>query len=87
MNFTKEGLQKSKHERMEQVSLAQITIDGVSYLDSATILRLFNISASTLYRMRKNNRIPYTQFGRLYLYPVPFFTQSLHNTMKNKHLL
>lgn len=87
MNLTTESLLRSNRERMEQVSLAQITIDGVSYLDGATILRLFNISNSTLYRMRKNERIPYTQFGRLYLYPVSFFTQSLHKSMKNKHLL
>lgn len=72
---------------LRQLKENQIEIDSIAYLDGATVQQLFNISASTLYRMRKNDRIPYTQFGRLYLYPVPFFTQSLHNTMKNKHLL
>lgn len=54
---------------LRQLKENQIEIDSIAYLDGATVQQLFNISASTLYRMRKNDRIPYTQFGRLYLYP------------------
>ena len=39
------------------------------WLDSAQVMRLLNISESTLYRLRKRGQIPYTRMGGLYYYP------------------
>ncbi|RXR21458.1 MULTISPECIES: helix-turn-helix domain-containing protein [Flavobacterium] len=45
------------------------------WLDSAQVKRQFNISESTLYRLRKNKKIPYTQIGGLCYYPKHYITQ------------
>lgn len=39
------------------------------YLDSADVKMQFNISERTLYRMRKEGKIPYVYFGRKIFYP------------------
>jgi len=58
-----------------------------TWLDSSAIKTKFNISESTLYRMRKNNQIPYTKFGRRCLYPSSFFDKSLVQKLQNKELM
>lgn len=57
------------------------------FYDNAEVKQLFNISDATLFRMRKENKIPYTLFGGKIIYPREFFTKSLYKTLKNPHLL
>ncbi len=57
------------------------------WYDSADVMKLYNISDSTLARFRKNSTIPFTKFGGRYLYPKSYFSKSLMQKMENKHLL
>lgn len=57
------------------------------WYDNADVLKLFNISDSTLLRYRKEKKIPFTKLGGRYLYPKAFFTKSLMEKLENKHLL
>ena len=57
------------------------------WYDSADVMKLYNISDSTLARFRKNNTIPFTKLGGRYLYPKSYFSKSLMQKMENKHLL
>ncbi|MGV4413586.1 helix-turn-helix domain-containing protein [Chryseobacterium sp. T1] len=43
------------------------------YYDNADMKRLFHVSDTTLYRMRRNGSIPFIKFGRKLFYPVSFF--------------
>jgi len=54
-----------------------------NWLDSYEIKKKFNISDSTLYRLRKNKEIPYSRLGRKYIYPQAYFTISLMNKISN----
>jgi len=49
----------------------------VQYYDSADVKRLLNISDSTLFRIRKSQKIPYVRIGRKIFYPKSFFTATL----------
>ncbi|UPQ76753.1 helix-turn-helix domain-containing protein [Chryseobacterium nepalense] len=44
----------------------------VQYYDSADVKRLLNISDSTLFRIRKSQKIPYVRIGRKIFYPKSF---------------
>ena len=46
------------------------------WYDNADVLKLFNISDSTLLRYRKEKKIPFTKLGGRFLYPKAFFTKS-----------
>jgi len=56
-------------------------------LDSADLKIRFKVSNTTLWRLRKENKIPYSKMGNKFVYPESFFTKSLVNKMKNAHLL
>lgn len=58
-----------------------------TWLDSYDIKSKFNISESTLYRMRKNKQIPFTKFGSRCLYPSSYFDKSLFQKLENKDLM
>lgn len=49
----------------------------VMYYDSADVKRLLNISDSTLFRIRKAQKIPHIRIGRKIFYPKSFFTTTL----------
>ncbi|MGS2763398.1 helix-turn-helix domain-containing protein [Sinomicrobium sp. M5D2P9] len=55
--------------------LQQIKATGVShytpqvYLTSAEVMEKYRISESTLYRLRKNKKIPFIKLNKKYLYP------------------
>ncbi|MBC9796791.1 helix-turn-helix domain-containing protein [Sinomicrobium weinanense] len=51
--------------------------DSSGYYDSADIKQVFNLSDSTLYRMRKRKAIPCVRLGRKYYYPKKFFDRSV----------
>lgn len=59
----------------------------VDYYDNADVKRIFRLSDSTLFRYRKDNKIPYTKWGGRIWYPKSFFKESFMNNVKNKHLL
>ncbi len=48
------------------------------YLDNADIIQIFNISARTLRRMRKNKEIPYGKLGKKYLYSREMIEKKLN---------
>ncbi len=68
-------------------NLKQPSPEDIKWLDSADVKSRFHISDSTLWRYRKENKIPYTKLGNKFLYPESFFTKSLMNKVKNAHLL
>ena len=74
-------LEKKFEKEFEKLNRIVLTLMNVNveeeWLDSADIKRLFNISDSKLYRMRKNNEIPHTTLGRMYRYPKSVFTLAL----------
>ena len=43
------------------------------YYDNADMKRLFHVSDTTLYRMRRDGSIPFIKLGRKLFYPVSFF--------------
>ncbi|NML57511.1 helix-turn-helix domain-containing protein [Chryseobacterium cheonjiense] len=47
------------------------------YYDSAYVKRLLNISDSTLFRIRKSQKIPHIRIGRKIFYPKSFFNTTL----------
>lgn len=57
------------------------------FYDNADVMRLLNISYSTLLRMRNNGQISYTTIGKRVLYPKEFFTKGMLKNLKNGHLL
>jgi hypothetical protein len=57
------------------------------WLDNADIKKLFNISDSKLYRLRKSNAIPHTPIGNRYYYPKSYFNLALLQKIKNKNNL
>jgi Helix-turn-helix domain len=57
------------------------------WYDNVDVMRILNISESTLARRRKQEKIPYTELGGKYYYPREFFEKSMVAKMKNKHLI
>lgn len=51
--------------------------DEEQWLDSADIKMLFHFSDSKLYRLRKEQAIPYTKIGGRYHYPKSYFNNLL----------
>lgn len=43
------------------------------FYDSADLKHLLNVGDKTLYRMRKQGKIPYFKLGKKYFYPRSFF--------------
>jgi hypothetical protein len=41
--------------------------------DNYDAMQMLHISESTLYRLRKNNQIPFTKIGKKYFYPESYF--------------
>ena len=62
-------------------------IGKVKWLDATDVKMLLHISDTTLWRLRKNNKIPFNKIGSKYLYPESYFTKSLVEKMQNSHLL
>ncbi|MDD3773305.1 MAG: helix-turn-helix domain-containing protein [Weeksellaceae bacterium] len=64
----------------------QITLpkQKVHWLHGSDVKRILNISDSTLWRMRKDNKIPYVKIGRTNFYPKVFFDKiAFKEAMKN----
>jgi hypothetical protein len=83
----KEILQTRVNELEETVKKLQQSVTKERWLDAHDVKRRLNISDSTLWRYRKENKIPYSKFGNKILYPESFFTKSLKNKIVNSHLL
>lgn len=49
------------------------------WLDSSDVKRMFNISDSTLYRLRVQKKIPFTKIGGKFVYPKGFFVTTMGN--------
>lgn len=87
MKSKKEILQIRIYELEETVRKLQQPQVKEKWLDAFEVKKRFNISDSTLWRYRKNNKIPYTTLGNKVLYPESFFSKSLKEKMVNSHLL
>lgn len=87
MKAKKEILQAKINELEQTVQNLQQAVQSEQWLDSYDVKNKFNISDSTLARYRKKQLIPYTKFGKKYLYPLSFFTKSLSKKIVNSHLL
>lgn len=57
------------------------------WFDNADAKMVLNISDSTLTRLRKNGKIPYTKVGNKYYYPRAYFEQTMLIQVRNKHLI
>ena len=87
MKSKKEILQTRVIELEENVKKLQQPVQPEKWLDSHDVKKLLNISDSTLWRYRKENKIPYSKIGNKFLYPESFFTKSLKTKLINSHLL
>lgn len=87
MKTEKEILQTRVNQLEETVKKLQNSVTKENWLDAHDVKSRFNISDSTLWRYRKENKIPYSKFGNKILYPESFFTQSLKKKIINSHLL
>ena len=87
MKTEKEILQTRVNQLEETVKKLQKSVTKENWLDAHDVKSRFNISDSTLWRYRKENKIPYSKFGNKILYPESFFTQSLKKKIINSHLL
>lgn len=87
MKIEKEILQDLSEMKETIKKLQQPQRIEIRWLDSADVKIRFKISDTTLWRLRKENKIPYSKMGNKFVYPESFFTKSLVNKMKNAHLL
>ena len=69
---------------MEKNNIPKRTDIGDYWLDSSDVKRMFNISDSTLYRLRISKEIPFTKIGGKFVYPKSFFVSTLGNRCRNK---
>lgn len=58
---------------VDLLKMQYVTSPRKQYLDSADLKCLLNISDSTLYRLRKNNKIPIVKLGGKIYCPTSFF--------------
>lgn len=68
-------------------NLQQSFQEESNWLDSADVKRRFHFSDTTLWRYRKDQKIPFSKIGNKFFYPESFFTKSLVKKMENAHLL
>ena len=61
-----QGKEVSKDENIQE-----------EWLDDQAMLKMFKISASTLYRLRKNGQIPFVKIGAKYIYPKTLINKFL----------
>lgn len=87
MKIEKEILQDLSEMKETIKKLQQPQRTEIRWLDSADVKIRFKISDTTLWRLRKENKIPFTKMGNKFVYPESYFTNSLVNKMKNAHLL
>jgi len=87
MKNKKKALQQRIEALEQALANLQASHKEEQWLDNHDVKKLLNISDSTLWRYRKEKKIPYSPVGNKYLYPVSFFTQSLKNKIINSHLL
>jgi hypothetical protein len=87
MKTEKKILQTRVNQLEETVKKLQQSATKENWLDAHDVKSRFNISDSTLWRYRKENKVPYSKFGNKILYPESFFTQSLKMKIINSHLL
>jgi predicted site-specific integrase-resolvase len=71
----------------ETIKELQQTVSNEKWLDAVDVKERLKISDSTLWRYRKEEKIPYSKVGNKILYPESFFTQSLKKKIVNSHLL
>lgn len=57
-------------------TLKKAPVQDSLYYDSADLKQMFNISDSTLYRLRKSRNIPYVRIGHKIYYPKSFFNNA-----------
>jgi excisionase family DNA binding protein len=69
--ITKKDLKEFKSELLEEIQKIVTTDDSDErkWLRTAEVKEYFNISSSTLDRLRINGDIPYSRLGPTYLYP------------------
>lgn len=87
MKIEKEILQDLSEMKETIKKLQQPQRIEIKWLDSADVKIRFKISDTTLWRLRKENKIPFTKMGNKFVYPESYFTKSLVNKMENAHLL
>ncbi|MEC4048618.1 helix-turn-helix domain-containing protein [Flavobacterium sp. SUN046] len=56
------------------------------WYDDQDILRMFKISPSTLYRLRKKNEIPFSKVGGKYIYPKTLIHKILLDKVFKKNI-
>jgi len=69
------------HPKMDKTELIHLLLELLrsakqkeeKYYDNADMKRLFHVSDTTLYRMRRDGSIPFIKLGRKLFYPVSFF--------------
>ncbi len=84
---SKKALQKRLAELEKALSQLQEKVKDEKWLDAYEVKKLLNISDSTLWRYRKEEKIPYRIIGNKYFFPSSFFTKSVETKIFNAHLL
>ena len=84
---SKKALLKRLEELEKIISHLQEKAKVEKWLDAHEVKKLLNISDSTLWRYRKEKKIPYKIIGNKYLCPESFFTKSVETKIFNAHLL
>lgn len=87
MKTSNDILQSRVSELEETIKELQQTVSNEKWLDAVDVKERLKISDSTLWRYRKEEKIPYSKVGNKILYPESFFTQSLKKKIVNSHLL
>lgn len=59
--------------------ISELTSNGIKkeFMDSSDVKRLFNITDSTLQRLRNKNEIPHTHLGGKCYYPIDLINKIL----------
>ena len=75
---------ESMKRKKEEDSANEDRSTNIEFLETYKVLRILNISESTLYRYRKKKQIPFKKIGGKYVYPKSYFinlTKEAINTL------
>ncbi len=64
---------EKKEKKKKPKKPKRIQKDLTVLYDNFDAMRMLNISESTLYRLRKNEQIPFKKIGKKFYYPAPYF--------------
>ena len=83
--------QFSLQELSQKLETLRLTVEALrteereeKWYDTSDIKILFNLSDSTIYRLRKANKIPSEKIGGKVFYPAYYFTKAIIRKIENR---